>query len=131
MIVKDNIEARDTNLWKSDPDQCCFLNKIKPFEPYKLNKKIWVSGLLMNSNPFRENLEIFENRGELIKMHPNIDTTAEDFKQFLSDHGIPPHPMKVDGYDSVGCTHCTVKGDGRSGRWAGKTKMECGLHTRS
>ena len=127
--VEENINVRETNLWESNPDECCNINKIKPFEPYKVGKKIWISGLLMNSNPFRENLEIFEERGPIIKMHPNIDTTAEGFDQFLMDNNIPPHPMIADGYESVGCTHCTTKGEGRSGRWAGKSKTECGLHT--
>ncbi|MEL6388706.1 MAG: phosphoadenylyl-sulfate reductase [Bacteroidota bacterium] len=127
--IDDNMKSRETHLWETDPDQCCHINKVKPFEPYKSGKQIWVSGLLMNSNPFRENLEIFEARKGIIKMHPNIDTTAEGFEQFLIDHNIPPHPMKAEGYDSVGCTHCTIKGEGRSGRWAGKSKMECGLHT--
>ncbi|MEL6123268.1 MAG: phosphoadenylyl-sulfate reductase [Bacteroidota bacterium] len=127
--IDDNMKSRETHLWETDPDQCCHINKVKPFEPYKSGKQIWVSGLLMNSNPFRENLEIFEARKGIIKMHPNIDTTAEGFEQFLIDHNIPPHPMKAKGYDSVGCTHCTIKGEGRSGRWAGKSKMECGLHT--
>ena len=128
-VVEDNNRARKTELWNSDPDQCCFINKVKPFEPFKSGKKIWVSGLLMNSNSFRENLEIFEMRGPLIKMHPNIDTTAEGFSQFLIDNNIPPHPMISEGYESVGCTHCTIKGKGREGRWAGKSKTECGLHT--
>ena len=127
--VEDNTLSREKALWNSDPDKCCDFNKVKPFEPFKTNKKIWVSGLLMNSNPFRENLEIFEMRGDLIKMHPNIDTTAEGFDSFLVENNIPPHPMIVDGYESVGCTHCTIKGKGREGRWAGHTKTECGLHT--
>jgi len=126
--MEDNIEARETEMWLSDKDRCCHINKIKPFEPYKSGKKIWVSGLLMNQTPFRRNLEIFEERNGIIKMHPNIDTTAEGFEQFLIDNFIPPHPLKTDGYDSVGCTHCTVKGTGREGRWQGSSKTECGLH---
>lgn len=127
--VTDNNFSRESQLWNSDVDQCCYLNKVKPFVPFKTDKKIWVSGLLMNSNPFRENLEIFEMRGPLIKMHPNIDTTAEGFSQFLIENNIPPHPMVEKGFDSVGCTHCTIKGKGREGRWAGQSKSECGLHT--
>jgi len=126
--MEDNLEARETEMWLSDKDRCCHINKIKPFEPYKSGKKIWVSGLLMNQTPFRRNLEIFEERNGIIKMHPNIDTTAEGFEQFLIDNFIPPHPLKTDGYDSVGCTHCTVKGTGREGRWQGSSKTECGLH---
>ena len=127
--VEDNLNARESELWSTEKDKCCFLNKVKPFEPYKKKKKIWVSGLLMNQTPFRQNLEIFEKRGDIIKMHPNIDTSPEEFKAFLVNHFIPQHPMTLDGYESVGCTHCTVQGSGRSGRWQGSSKVECGLHT--
>ena len=126
--VEDNIMAREVKLWESDTDKCCHINKVKPFEPYKANKKIWVSGLLMNQTPFRENLNIFERRGDIIKMHPNIDTSAMQFDMFLADNEIPPHPLKLEGFDSVGCTHCTLKGQGRSGRWANSDKTECGIH---
>ncbi len=126
--IEDNTLARETKMWESDTDQCCHLNKTKPFEPYKANKKIWVSGLLMNQTPFRENLNIFERRGDIIKMHPNIDTSALQFDMFLADNEIPPHPLKAEGFDSVGCTHCTLKGKGRSGRWANSDKTECGIH---
>lgn len=126
--MEDNMKARETEMWKENKDNCCHINKVKPFEPFKKGKKIWVSGLLMNQNPFRQNLEIFEQRGDIIKMHPNIDTTAEGFEKFLIDHFIPPHPLKSEGYDSVGCVQCTSKGRGRSGRWSGTNKTECGLH---
>ena len=32
------------------------------------------------------------------------------------------------GYHSIGCTHCTVPGEDRSGRWNNNPKTECGLH---
>lgn len=126
--IEDNLNARENKLWKEDPDRCCYVNKIKPFELYKTDKKLWISGLLMNQTPFRANLNIFEQRSGIIKMHPNIDTSAEDFDRFLSENGIPPHPMVADGYSSVSCTHCTMKGNNRNGRWANTDKIECGLH---
>ena len=126
--IEDNTLARETKMWEQDTDRCCHLNKIKPFEPFKAKKKIWVSGLLMNQTPFRENLNIFERRGDIIKMHPNIDTSAAQFDMFLADNDIPPHPLSAEGFDSVGCTHCTLKGSGRSGRWANSDKTECGIH---
>ena len=37
------------------------------------------------------------------------------------------------GYNSIGCEPCTSacgdSDDERAGRWAGKAKTECGLHT--
>lgn len=126
--IEDNMKAREQSLWETDTNACCHVNKVKPFEPYTKKKKIWISGLLMNQTPFRANLEIFEQRDSIIKMHPNIDTSAMQFDMYLVDNGIPPHPLKLEGYDSVGCTHCTLKGEGRTGRWAGQSKTECGIH---
>lgn len=127
--VEDNLNAREREMWKSDPDQCCFLNKVKPFQHLKDSKKVWVSGLLANQTPFRKNLDIFELRNGNLKMHPNIDTPEAAFDQFLTENNIPPHPLKDLGFNSVGCTHCTKKGQGREGRWAGNSKVECGIHT--
>jgi phosphoadenosine phosphosulfate reductase len=126
--IDENTQTRKESLWKTDTNACCYINKVKPFEAYIKMKKIWISGLLMNQTPFRANLEIFEKRKDIIKMHPNIDTSPMQFDMYLIDNGIPPHPLKLEGYDSVGCTHCTSKGEGREGRWAGEAKTECGIH---
>ena len=52
--------------------------------------------------------------------------------KFVTDHDVPYNPLHDQGYPSIGCWPCTqaVKDgeDGRSGRWAGKVKKECGLH---
>jgi 3'-phosphoadenosine 5'-phosphosulfate sulfotransferase (PAPS reductase)/FAD synthetase len=43
-------------------------------------------------------------------------------------------PLHAQGYSSIGCHPCTspvVPGeDPRAGRWRGKNKTECGLHSR-
>ena len=46
----------------------------------------------------------------------------------LEKYNLSEHPLLSQGYASVGCTHCTMKGDNRSGRWTGNEKVECGLH---
>ena len=77
----------------------------------------------------RKALNIFEQKQNLIKFHPLIDFSNYDAMLYLMVNEIPNHPLMEQGYDSVGCTHCTQKGDCRMGRWAqfaGKT--ECGLH---
>ena len=43
-------------------------------------------------------------------------------------HDLPIHDLVHQGYDSIGCTHCTTKGTGRTGRWINNSKTECGLH---
>ena len=46
-----------------------------------------------------------------------------------SERELPYNELHDRGYASIGCTHCTLPGAGREGRWAGAEKTECGLHT--
>ena len=44
-----------------------------------------------------------------------------------------PHPLVASGFLSVGCMPCTSRTspdeDTRAGRWRGRPKTECGIHT--
>ena len=42
---------------------------------------------------------------------------------------MPYNPLHDHGYESIGDTHSTQPGSGRSGRWATLAKTECGIHT--
>ena len=48
-------------------------------------------------------------------------------------NGVLVNPLVYDGYPSIGCAPCTRRvapgDDPRSGRWAGTTKTECGIHS--
>ncbi|MEQ1440481.1 phosphoadenylyl-sulfate reductase [Fontimonas sp. SYSU GA230001] len=114
--------------WKRDPDFCCSINKVEPLEAVKPNYHVWVSSLMRWQTEHRAGLEIFEVRRGIIKFNPMIDVTREERDAYIRAHQLPFHPLVAKGYSSIGCTHCTVAGDGRSGRWVGKPKTECGLH---
>ena len=56
----------------------------------------------------------------------------------LMNRGVPYNPLLDQGYRSIGDVHSTAKPDPnnvasdageRSGRWQGKSKSECGLHS--
>lgn len=115
-------------LYETDPDFCCTINKINPLEAIKPNYDIWVSSLMSWQTDHRAGLDIFEERRGIIKFNPMIDVSREERDAYILEHKLPFHPLVADGYSSIGCTHCTVKGEGRSGRWMGKPKTECGLH---
>lgn len=115
-------------LYESDPDFCCTINKINPLEAIKPNYDIWVSSLMNWQTDHRAGLKIFEERRGIIKFNPMIDVSREQRDAYILEHKLPFHPLVNEGYSSIGCTHCTVKGEGRSGRWLGKPKTECGLH---
>lgn len=115
-------------LYKNDPDFCCSINKVQPLDEIKPNYDVWISSLMRWQTDHRSGLELFEERSGIIKFNPMLDVTREQRDEYIREHNLPFHPMVDEGYSSIGCTHCTVKGEGRSGRWAGKPKTECGLH---
>ena len=87
-----------------------------------------MSGVMKHQTAFRSDLKVFEMQGDLLKFHPNVDVTEEEFDAYLTIYDLPRHPLESQGFGSIGCTHCTVKGEGREGRWKGQDKTECGLH---
>jgi phosphoadenosine phosphosulfate reductase len=114
--------------WEKNPDFCCSINKVEPLEAIKPNYHVWVSSLMRWQTDHRAQMEIFEERRGILKFNPMIDVTREARDAYIREHDLPFHPLVAQGYASIGCTHCTVKGEGRSGRWEGKPKTECGLH---
>lgn len=118
----------ENELWKTNPDMCCHVNKVEPLSVIKGNYKVWISGLMSFQSPTRRKLNIFEQQDEITKFYPLIDVTEAQLNACKEKYHLPEHPLVSQGYASVGCTHCTVKGENRSGRWAGKGKVECGLH---
>lgn len=114
--------------WKKNPDFCCSINKVRPLETIKKQYKVWVSGLMEWQSDHRASLDIFEMRGEILKFYPLLDITKEQRDAYIEKHQLPFHPLVAKGYHSIGCSHCTVPGEDRSGRWNNNPKTECGLH---
>lgn len=114
--------------WKKDPNLCCSVNKVKPLELIKERFTIWVSGLMEWQSDHRASLNIFEERGGILKFYPLLDVTKEQRDEYIKNHQLPFHPLVEKGYSSIGCEHCTVPGDDREGRWNNNPKTECGLH---
>lgn len=120
--------TQNEQLWNQDPDRCCEINKVEPLERVKSKYKVWMSGLIGFQNRYRSTLEIMDDENELLKFYPLIDWNSSLVEEYIEVHSLPQHPLKEKGYHSVGCIHCTIQGKGRSGRWDGLSKTECGLH---
>ncbi|TYA57485.1 phosphoadenylyl-sulfate reductase [Formosa maritima] len=114
--------------WKKNPDFCCSINKVSPLETLKKQYKVWVSGLMEWQSDHRATLDIFEMRGDILKFYPLLDITKEQRDAYIETHQLPFHPLVAKGYHSIGCSHCTVPGEDRNGRWNNNPKTECGLH---
>lgn len=115
-------------MWAKNPEVCCGINKKEPLRNIKLEHKVWVSGLIGYQNSYRNTLSILEEESDILKFYPLIDWNKSLVDEYIENHGLPFHPLVEQGYHSVGCTHCTVPGVGRSGRWNDSSKTECGLH---
>ncbi len=74
----------------------------------------------------------WDARREMVKVNPIATWTQEQVDEYVAEHGVLLNPLLDDGYPSIGCAPCTRRvapgEDPRSGRWAGSSKVECGLH---
>lgn len=120
--------TREHQLWKTDPDLCCSVNKVEPLITIKKQADVWISGLMSWQNEHRKQMDIFQKKDGVLRFYPIVDVTEEEANDYIEKFSLPVHPLKPLGYESIGCKHCTFKGRGRSGRWAGSAKTECGLH---
>lgn len=121
-------ESVEQALWSKNTSKCCYINKVLPLELVKLEYDVWVSGLMAYQTPYRRDLKVFEIKDNILKFYPLIDLSQSDFEAHYRVADLPSHPLEVLGYKSIGCLHCTQRGEGRNGRWSDSSKTECGLH---
>ena len=117
-------------LWATDPDRCCALRKVEPLERALADADCWISGVRRDQSPDRARTEEldWDDRHGLWKANPLAGWSEQDVWAYIALHDLPYNPLHDQGYSSIGCTHCTLPGKGREGRWAGLEKSECGLH---
>jgi phosphoadenosine phosphosulfate reductase len=118
-------------LWQRDPDGCCGMRKVEPLERALSEVDAWITGLRRDQSPTRAGtpkLGPDEGHPGKLKCAPLADWSEKDVWRYIAERDVPYNPLHDRGYDSIGCTHCTVAGGGRDGRWAGTDKIECGLH---
>lgn len=125
---KQNQLSEKEQLWKLNPDLCCKINKVQPLSSIAKKYKVWASGLMRSQNEHRKSLRVFEQKKGHLRFYPIIDIDPEQRDEFIKKQSLPTHPLVEQGYHSIGCKHCTVKGEKREGRWVGLAKTECGLH---
>ena len=118
-------------LWRSKPDLCCSIRKVEPLNRALSDLDAWITGLRRDQSPARANAPKlgWDEQHELWKANPLADWTDEVCWDYIRARGLPYNPLHDRGYDSIGDTHSTEPGSGRSGRWAGSAKVECGIHT--
>ncbi|WP_030681653.1 phosphoadenylyl-sulfate reductase [Streptomyces cellulosae] len=117
-----------------DPDLCCKMRKVQPLEEGLKNYLAWATGLRRDESPTRANTPVvgWDEKRQKVKISPIARWSQDDVDAYVAEHGVLTNPLLMDGYGSVGCAPCTrrlLEGeDARAGRWAGRSKTECGLH---
>lgn len=131
---KNFLDRFGRNLYEHDPDLCCYLRKVQPMQKALKTVRAWVSGIRRDQTATRHSAKILElERDGLVKINPMLNWTSADVQAYTLEHNLPTHPLFEKGYRSIGCKPCTravrLDENERAGRWSGKGKTECGLHT--
>ncbi|WP_347861135.1 phosphoadenylyl-sulfate reductase [Salimicrobium sp. PL1-032A] len=133
LTLEEQAEEHGSALWKRNPDQCCFIRKIKPLEEALTGVEAWVSGLRREQSLSRSNTDFVnkDDRFRSVKVCPLIHWTWDDVWSYIRSNELEYNVLHDEGYPSIGCIPCTFKAEsgGRDGRWKGMDKTECGLHT--
>ena len=122
-------------LYERDPDLCCSLRKVTPLAETLAGYVAWGSGIRRDESPTRADTRLVDwdaKRG-MVKVNPMAAWTQDDVDAYIAEHQVPVNPLFELGYGSIGCAPCTrpvAPGeDPRAGRWAGRGKTECGIHS--
>ncbi len=132
--VAEQDVAYGPRLHERDPDLCCMLRKVQPLERVLTGYDAWATGLRRAETRARVVAPVigWDAARGTVKVSPLARWTDEDVAGYAARHGVLVNPLVREGYPSIGCAPCTRRvaagEDPRSGRWAGTTKNECGIH---
>ncbi len=132
--VAQQDEAYGPDLFASNPDLCCMLRKTTPLFEALEGYEAWMTGLRRAESASRAGApEVsFDAKHGLVKISPIVAWSDEQVEEYARLTGAPRNPLLLQGYPSIGCAPCTRRvapgADPRSGRWAGTSKTECGIH---
>jgi phosphoadenosine phosphosulfate reductase len=138
-VTPENSVAKQDQLFGKDlfareASECCRMRKVEPLGKALQGYSAWVTGIRRVEAPTRANAPLisWDKAFNLVKINPIAAWSDEEMQAYIDANDILVNPLVFEGYPSIGCAPCTsrpVEGaDPRSGRWAGSSKTECGLH---
>jgi phosphoadenosine phosphosulfate reductase len=126
-------EDPERALWFSDPDACCRIRKVEPLTRALAPFSAWINGRKRFQGGLRADIAVVEQDGFRLKFNPFANVSREQIEAIYRLSKLPRHPLAASGLLSVGCMPCTSRTsageDARAGRWRGRAKSECGIHT--
>ena len=122
-------------MWDRDLDLYQEVTKVEPMRRAlaETGAKSWISARRRDQGGDREDLAILEFSGGRVKTNPLAAWTRKEVWGHILSKGLPYNPLHDMGYPSIGDRPLTERADAdegeRSGRWKGRGKTECGIHT--
>jgi len=133
--AEDALSRQDPerDLWFSDPDACCRIRKVEPLARSLAPFSAWINGRKRFQGGLRAAIPVVEADDARLKFNPFANISREGIEAIFRQANLPQHPLVASGFRSVGCMPCTSRTaadeDERAGRWRGRGKTECGIHT--
>jgi phosphoadenosine phosphosulfate reductase len=129
-------EALDGKRWEAGLEGLKaynFENKVEPMDRAvrELGASAWLAGLRRSQSSTREALQFVQVQNKITKIHPILDWDNRTVHRYLTEHGLPYHPLWEQGYVSVGDWHSSAPlqpGQTEEQTRFGGLKRECGLH---
>ncbi|MFQ3545148.1 phosphoadenylyl-sulfate reductase [Halobacillus rhizosphaerae] len=134
LTIGEQGEKYGPALWERQPNQCCYIRKVKPLEDALTGVPAWISGLRREQSVSRSKTDFVnkDDRFKSLKVCPLIHWTWDEVWSYIRVNRLPYNELHDQGYPSIGCMPCTFPTgdteDSREGRWSGFDKTECGLH---
>ena len=121
----------EDKLWETKPDLYLAIAKVAPLVTALGTLDAWITGIRRDQSPTRVDAPKlgWDEQHELWKANPLADWSDDDCWAYIRERDLLYNPLHDRGYDSIGDRHSTQPGKGRSGRWMGTDKTECGIHT--
>jgi phosphoadenosine phosphosulfate reductase len=129
---QEELEAvHGERIWERKPDLYLAVAKVAPLVTALGGLDAWITGIRRDQSPARADAPKigWDEQHELWKANPLADWTDEMCWDYIGARRLPYNRLHDRGYASIGDTHSTQPGEGRTGRWAGTSKTECGIHT--
>lgn len=130
------LEARHGRLWEQGIDGLERYNRLHKVEPMEraLDEQragTWFAGLRRQQSRSRAGLPVLRLQDGRCKVHPIVDWRSLEVHRYLRRHGLPEHPLRDQGFVSVGDRHTTqvlLPGMREEDTRFFGLKRECGLH---
>jgi phosphoadenosine phosphosulfate reductase len=138
-ITPARMEALYGKLWEIETPQAHkqygYIRKVEPMQRAlkELNAAALLVGVRADQTSHRETMKVVNIYEGRLKICPILKWTKQDVEQYMAANNLPYHPLKAQGYESVGDAHSSRpvteadQGNDRAGRFNG-VQQECGLH---